>query len=255
MKALAVILIAVILGGSPGIARAYTYCTDPYVVQPGETLVSIAEKCGISSYLVLMGINYELSDPNLLRPGQVIRLTAEEPLPQYHPTASGPAQPGGLQEGGVYIVRKGDSLARIAYLYDTSVAELLDANPQLGGSTRIFIGQHIQLPPDAKLSKGWVGVSNLNVLSGDTIGVRLVDFPPYARVTFDLMRQGAVYVYDTLNARTDARGQAWVEVEIPTYTYYGDKWVVKVETTDQQQVVFAESPVMVTVRPSFFTSP
>ena len=89
---------------------------------------------------------------------QVIRLVAGVPL--YNTPAGGLPDYGGLQEGGlVYIARPGDSLARIAYLYHTTVSELRRYNPTIGDDLIIQVGQAIQMPPDARRDKGWVGIS------------------------------------------------------------------------------------------------
>ncbi len=87
------LLLAVTCGAAP--AQAAGICGTTYSVNPGDTLYSIAQKCQVS-YVVLMDINYEISDPGKIYPGQVIRMTAEEPLPFYTQPVSGPAQPDGL---------------------------------------------------------------------------------------------------------------------------------------------------------------
>ncbi len=268
MKLFSALLIAVLLLGSFGIAPAHASCGDTYTVSEGDTLFSIAQKCGIS-YIVLMDINYEISDPSLIRPGQVIRTTAEVPLDQYHQPVSGPAQPGGAQPGGVYIVRKGDSLARIAYLYSTTLAAVYDANPQLGGKPMIYPGQQIQLPTDARQKKGWVGVSTLYPDPYSSIIVRVVDFPPYAPIIYrlyaipydyetdeyenpgikaagpqDIVRDDPYSVY--VNGTTDARGSAHATIKLSYYAYYGDTWVVDVFTDGLgEQDALARSPEMV----------
>jgi LysM repeat protein len=117
------------LSSLPGAAQAANCYGNTYTVSPGESLYSLTLQCGIP-YAALLGINVEIPDPNTIRPGQVVRLVAGEPL--YNNPTGGPAQVGGLQEDGDYIVRPGDSLARIAYLYRTNVPQLAQLNPQLG---------------------------------------------------------------------------------------------------------------------------
>ena len=46
-----------------------------------------------------------------------------------------------------YVVRRGDTLAKIARRFDTSVRTLLDLNPRIKNANRIFPGQRINLPP------------------------------------------------------------------------------------------------------------
>src|SRR5690606_34770972 len=124
------ILIAILLVAAVAVpvrAQAQLLCRETFVVRPGDTLYDIAVFCGVP-YLALLGINYEISDPNNIYPGQIIRLEAEVPLEWFHQPASGPAEDFGLQPGGAYIVRRGDSLARIAFLYDTTIYDLMELN-------------------------------------------------------------------------------------------------------------------------------
>ena len=48
-------------------------CSQTYLVQPGDTLYDISV-LGRVPYLALLGINYEISDPGKIYPGQIIRL-------------------------------------------------------------------------------------------------------------------------------------------------------------------------------------
>jgi LysM repeat protein len=175
----------------------------------------------------------------------VIRLEAGVPL--YNNPVTGPAQEGGLQPDGVYIARTGDSLARIAFLYQTTVAALLAENPEIRMDKVILPGQSIRLPKDAKLEKGWVGVSNLFPDNYETIEVRVVDFPPYADLKLNLGVldiDNTVLAYETSKGRTDARGQARIEIDIPYYAWNGEEWVVEVVTTSTADRTRAISPVM-----------
>ena len=231
-------------------------CTDPYVVQPGDTFYSIAQACGGSgmNYIMLININPQISDPDKLYPGELIRLTAEEPLPFVGQTGQ-PVQ-GGLQEGGVFIVRPGDSLAGIGYLYNTTVNELYRYNPQLWRQPRILPGDRIQLPPDARRSKGWVGVSSIQATSGDVIDIRVVDFPPYTDIDFVLRLYwekiygpGSGDPYDSMSyavfadGKTDAVGEAHAALQMPSYSSLtvGKPWIVEVYTSESAQHVSALS--------------
>ncbi len=266
MKPFAILLIAVLLAASFGIAPVHAACGATYIVGQGETLYSIAQKCSIN-YVVLININYEISDPNLIRPGQTIRIVAEEPIPAYLLPASGPDQPYGLQQDGVtYIVRKGDSLARIAYLYATTVWDLYQINPELGGRPVVYAGQSLRLPENARHKKGWVGISGLGPAYNSSIQVRAVDFPSYAPVTFrlhqlfvdesqplpdikdagpaDIERDDPDSLY--IDATTDARGSVRLTIKLPYYAYNDETWVVDVFTNlSSEDDVLARSPIMV----------
>ena len=231
-------------------AQAQSPCSrDTYVVQAGDSLSAIAERCNLS-FAGLIGINVELEDPDLIRPGQVIRLVAGAPL--YNTPAGGLPDYGGLQEGGlVYIARPGDSLARIAYLYHTTVSELRRYNPTIGDDLIIQVGQAIQMPPDARRDKGWVGISTRIASPGEEIEVRVVDFPPYADVDVNLgeifeLDDGSleVYYYVTIDARTDSRGEVRILVTLPFYAWLDEAWVVEVVTTELALITRAISPTI-----------
>jgi LysM repeat protein len=238
-RTLAVMLCAVLAAGvlAPGGAAAQSFrCGKTYRVEPGDTLYSIAEKCDVS-YLVLQSINVEMSDPAKIYPGQIIRLEAEVPLEWWQEPASGPAQPGGLQveeqaefPASEYIVRKGDALARIAYLYGTTVTDLMALNPQLNGSAIIHPGDVLRMPPGARHQKGWVGVSTLLAEGGDRIEARAVDFPPYADLHFRLGLRDEFddFDYQIIAVRSDARGEARATLTIPFYAWEDELWEVRV---------------------------
>ncbi len=103
-------------------------CPDnhyPYVVQPGDTLYRIAQRLEVSLQRIIEanpGI-----DPNNLRVGQVICIPA---CPPNHTP---------------YIIRPGDTLYRIAQMYNVTVEDILDANP--GVDPRYLrVGQRICIP-------------------------------------------------------------------------------------------------------------
>jgi LysM repeat protein len=168
-----------------------------------------------------------------------------------------------LQPDGTYIVRPGDSLARIAYLYATTLNDLYSVNPQLGHRPVVFSGQVIALPPYARKQKGWVGVSSLAPAPSSSIIVRAVDFPSYANITFRLHEIDAeevkagifsaglqdIKLNDTLSiyvdAKTDARGSARVNIKLPYWAYNSESWVVDVFTQGLGEAdTLVRSPVM-----------
>lgn len=252
----AALILAVLIGLARGASPAAAACSNPYTVQKGDTLYSIAQKCGGTgfNYVILMDINPQISNPDAIHPGQLIRLQAETVLP-FEGQAGSPVE-GGLQEGGVFIVRPGDSLAGIAYLYNTTVAELYRVNPQLWQQPKVRPGDRIQLPEDARRSKGWVGISSIQAQSGDKIAIRVVDFPPYTDIDFALrMYWEKIYgpnsgdPYDTMSyavfadGKTDARGEAEAVLALPSYASYhiGKPWIVEVYTSESAQHVSALS--------------
>jgi len=157
-----------------------------------------------------------------------------------------------LQEGGrVYIARPGDSLARIAYLYHTTVSEIRRFNPEIGEDLLIRPGQRIQMPPDARRDKGWAGVSTRTASPGEVFEVRVVDFPPYADIDVNMgelyeWEDGTleVFYYVTIDARTDSRGEARISLTMPYYAWLNEKWVVEIVTTGLPAVTRAMTPTI-----------
>jgi LysM repeat protein len=65
-------------------------CGDTYIVQPGDYLSAIARTCGISLSNILV-LNPQITSPNLIYAGQVLRLTDAAPTasaPIYYPYTS-----------------------------------------------------------------------------------------------------------------------------------------------------------------------
>lgn len=97
--------------------------TQTHTVQSGETLSSIASKFG-TSWQHLQAIN-GLSNPNLIFPGQVLRVTGEA-------------------QSRTYTVRGGDTLSAIASKFGTSWQNLQRING-LANPNLIFPGQVLRL--------------------------------------------------------------------------------------------------------------
>ncbi len=93
-----------------------------YVVQPGDTLYTIARQHDVPVQRIVS--DNGLHEPSRLTPGQVLVI-------QY------PKQ--------VYTVQQGDTLGNIASRFGMTVYELWQNNPQLGGNDRIFPGQQLVL--------------------------------------------------------------------------------------------------------------
>jgi LysM repeat protein len=239
---LTVVLLALALPG-PAQAQTFSDCrAETYTVRAGDSLYTIAESCDIS-YMGLVGINYQLSDPDKLWPGQVIRLVAGADLGLPTPAGGAPVE-GGLQENRIYLVRPGDSLARIAYLHNTTIDALIALNPAVGPDHILYTGQRILLPSDARLEKGWLGVNIRNPSRAERITVRVQDFPPYAQLEFRLGELDEEPTTIT-EATADARGNAEIYMWIPLSAWYDEVWVVEVVTPAAIRPVRALSPTMI----------
>lgn len=227
-------------------AAAAGTCGTTYTVKRGDTLWSIAKKCSVA-WTVLLGINYQIDDPSALQIGQVIRMEAETKIPTDNPVDKGSphlydGRAPGIQEDGTYLVRDGDSLARIAEIYQTSISELRRLNPSIGPDNIIYPGQSLVLPPGsadlpggAQLD-GFVGINTLQVSRGKTYAVNVTNFPPFADIDVRLMKVGATAPARIYDGLTDAVGNAFINVTIPYTAYPNEKWVVQVITTELYEV-------------------
>jgi LysM repeat protein len=100
-----------------------------YVVQRGDTLRIIANRYGTTVTAILQ-LNPQIVNPNLIYPGQVIRIRAGAP-----PTD-------GFQS---YIVQRGDTLRIIANRFGTTVTAILALNPQIVNPNLIYPGQVVRI--------------------------------------------------------------------------------------------------------------
>lgn len=111
-----------------------------YVVQPGDTLSAIAARFGVSLGR-LVEVN-GLPNPDRLVVGQAI-LIPEPP-----------------QQFLIYTVAPGDTLYRIAQLFDTTIQMLVEVN-DIENPDLLNIGQELIIP-------GWIGIE-YTVRPGDTL--------------------------------------------------------------------------------------
>jgi LysM repeat protein len=115
-----------------------TYADDGgvYTVRPGDTLISIAARHGVT-------VN-QLAIANGLRwsawvyVGQRLRIPGR--------TSSSPAATGGATaSGGTYVVRRGDTLSGIAARHGVTVSQLAAAN-RLRRNAWVYAGQRLKIP-------------------------------------------------------------------------------------------------------------
>lgn len=127
------ILAALVLGSlawaPPAMAQAD--CGESETVVRGDTLFKIATRCG-TSVNALMRANPHIKDRRLIYPGQVV----------YMPGAILP----GTDATDIYIVKKGDTLNKIATRFGTTVERLLELNTGITNPSVILEGQRISVP-------------------------------------------------------------------------------------------------------------
>jgi LysM repeat protein len=115
-----------------------------YVVKRGDTLFKIAQrfKTTVNALATANGI----TRPSLIFAGQTIRIPG---VPAPTPTPVQPTVPPAPTQPPVpttdYIVKRGDTLARIALQNKTTIAQLLKLNT-INNPNIIYIGQHLRIP-------------------------------------------------------------------------------------------------------------
>lgn len=132
------ILIVALLAGMLSFARpslaaspAAETCQSPVTVVSGDTLFKIALRCG-TSVSALMRANPDIKDRSTIYVGQKIVL------------------PGAILAGtsttDIYIIKKGDTLNKLAERFKTTVAKLLELNKDITNASRIYEGQRLNIP-------------------------------------------------------------------------------------------------------------
>ena len=116
-----------------------------HTVESGDTLIAIALEYGVLLDTILDA--NDLSKDDLLHIGQelIIPLGADVNLPTATPTR--------LPSGGFNIIthtiQAGDTLGGIAVLYDTSIADIVEANALSGPDEILNIGDVLVIPAEA----------------------------------------------------------------------------------------------------------
>ena len=101
-----------------------------YTVQTGDTLYGISKQFGIP-VSELKSIN-NLKENTILRPGLVLKIPTNETTI-------------------IYIVKKGDSLYKIAKKYDTTVSEIIRINNL--PTTALYINQELRIPVEEETNQ------------------------------------------------------------------------------------------------------
>lgn len=107
-----------------------------YIVVQGDTLFKIAQRLGVS-LAALLAVNPQITNPDLIFPGQVIC------LPMVSPELVCPT-------GLTYMVAPGDTLFCLARRLGVTVEEILRLNPQITDPNQIQAGELLCIPvPDS----------------------------------------------------------------------------------------------------------
>jgi lipoprotein-anchoring transpeptidase ErfK/SrfK len=127
------LLFALLFGPAAALAAPETQ-DGGYVVQRGDTLANIAARLGVSMSALVEANG--ILNANLIYVGQILVLPGKSP--------SVPAEAGRADEpsGSVYVIRRGDTLSRIAARHGTTLEALMAAN-DLSDANRIYAGQRL----------------------------------------------------------------------------------------------------------------
>ena len=135
-------------------AAAQSAAPTVYVVQPGDTLFSIARRFNVSA-TELAQFN-GLINPNLIFVGQSIK------IPASNRAAAPSATPGQTATTAyrIHVVQPGENLFRISLKYGVGVGSIAAAN-DLGSTTLIFVGQQLSIPVAAEAAAAPIAQSSV----------------------------------------------------------------------------------------------
>lgn len=129
---------------SPVVKNATSYMT--YTVQAGDTLWAIARKYNCSVTEIVAANSDRIKNPNRIHAGWQLKIPQSgAPITGGTPDAVLPEN----KKSGIYIVRQGDTLWKIARKYNCSVAEIVSLNRELiRNPALIYSGWELKVPQD-----------------------------------------------------------------------------------------------------------
>ena len=129
---------------SPVVKNTTSYLT--YTVQVGDTLWAIARKYNCSITGIMVANSDRIKNPNRIHAGWQLKIPQSgAPITGGTPDAVLPEN----KKSGIYIVRQGDTLWKIARKYGCSVAEIISLNRELiRNPALIYSGWELKVPQD-----------------------------------------------------------------------------------------------------------
>ncbi len=129
---------------SPVVKKTTSYLT--YTVQAGDTLWKIARKYNCSITGIVAANSDRIKNPNRIHAGWQLKIPQSgAPITGGTPDAVLPEN----KKSGIYIVRQGDTLWKIARKYGCSVAEIISLNRELiRNPALIYSGWELKVPQD-----------------------------------------------------------------------------------------------------------
>ena len=161
-------LVLLLIYASPARAQDPTPEPEVYVVQPGDTLFTIAQRFGSSVEAIVAANN--ITDPSLINPGQKLVIPTVE-LDHWSSTRSG-------SSARIHRIRPGEVLPALAFRYGTTEWALRAEN-ELNRLGLLWPGQDLSIPPPtAEHSKvpafPLVGASPAPVSQGQTVLIEVI---------------------------------------------------------------------------------
>lgn len=207
-------------------SHAASPCGDTVIVVYGDTLTEIAERCE-TSVDSLLAANPQIEDTRALPIGMELDI----------PTSEQPAQ-------RTYVVERGDTLFGLASRFDTTIAALMEANPEITNPALIYVGQHLTIPTEQdRPGQPVVTVGPDAGRVGDTVLVEADNFPANTPVVVGFGRPNSEYDV-ILEGRTSPTGSFARTVEVPAFAGPADEWVFVVATADRQTTAAAAFDVL-----------
>jgi LysM repeat protein len=134
--------------GTPFGAQAGGVCGGTYVVEQGETVDTLAARCGTSAsaiYAANPGISGNLYVGQVLTlPGSNYNNQGNSTIVDYNSNTYPVYAP--VNTSGTYIVRYGDTFSGIASRYGVSINSLWAANPFIRDINFLYAGQVLYVP-------------------------------------------------------------------------------------------------------------
>ena len=138
-----------------------------------------------------------------------------------------------------YTVQPGDTLSVLAQTYNTTVAAILELNPQITNPNLIYSGQVILIPENSNVT-AVIPLTGLSVVvtptavsAGSKVEVSITNFPAKAPILVSLHPVSGTQYEVTKDATTNGNGNATISMKIPSRlsTIINQAWEAEVTTT------------------------
>ena len=222
-------LILLLWTATPALAQDPTPEPEVYVVQPGDTLFSIAQRFGSSVEAIAAANN--IADPSLISVGQKLIIPSVELV---HRSLAGSGT-----SSRVHLIQSGEVLPALAFRYGTTVWHLRAEN-ELNRLGLLWPGVALSIPPPtaehgATPAYPLVGVGPEPVVQGQTVLVEVI-------AEGDLDLSGSLFGQEL--RFIEEEGRYWALAGINALTAPGD-YPLLLEATE------AESGDLLTMREAF----